>query len=113
LVEELSGLEKESAELTAQWRAEKDKLAGAQKLKEQLDQLRSELDQAQRKGDYTRAGELTYARIPELERKLKEAEAAEIHRMIEEAVTDQHIAAVVSRWTGVPVDKMLAGEREK
>jgi ATP-dependent Clp protease ATP-binding subunit ClpB len=113
LVDELNDLEKQSAELTAQWRAEKDKMASAQKLKEQIDQARIDLEQAQRKGDFTRAGELTYALIPELERKLKLAEEAESHRMIEEAVTDQHIAAVVSRWTGIPVDKMLEGEREK
>jgi len=113
LVEDLSDLEKQSAELTAQWRAEKEKMASAQKLKEQLDQMRVELDLAQRKGDFTRAGELTYAVIPDLERKLKTAEEAESHRMIEEAVTDHHIAAVVSRWTGIPVDKMLEGEREK
>jgi ATP-dependent Clp protease ATP-binding subunit ClpB len=72
-----------------------------------------ELEQAQRKGDYTRAGELTYAIIPDLDRKLKNAEQAESHRMIEEAVTAEHIAGVVSRWTGIPVDKMLEGEREK
>ncbi len=113
LVEELDELEKSSAELTAQWRAEKDKLASAQKLKEDIDQARVELEQAQRKGDFTRAGELTYAVIPGLERKLKTAEAAESHRMIEEAVTDQHIAAVVSRWTGIPVERMLEGERAK
>jgi len=110
---ELVELEKKSAELTAQWRAEKDKLAGAQKLKEQLDHARVELDQVQRKGDWARAGELTYGVIPELERKLKSAEAAGSHRMIDEAVTAEHIASVVSRWTGVPVDKMLEGEREK
>jgi ATP-dependent Clp protease ATP-binding subunit ClpB len=110
---ELRGLEKKSAELTAQWRAEKEKLAGAQKLKEQLDQARAELDRVQRAGNWTRAGELTYAILPELTRKLKEAEAAESHRMIEEAVTDAHIAGVVSRWTGIPVDKMLQGERAK
>jgi ATP-dependent Clp protease ATP-binding subunit ClpB len=110
---ELKELEKKSAELTAQWRAEKEKLAGAQKLKEQLDQARAELDRVQRAGNWTRAGELTYAIIPELTRKLKEAEAAESHRMIEEAVTDAHIAGVVSRWTGIPVDKMLQGERAK
>jgi ATP-dependent Clp protease ATP-binding subunit ClpB len=110
---ELAELEKKSAELTAQWRAEKDKLAGAQKLKEQLDHARVELEQVQRKGDWARAGELTYGVIPELERKLKSAEAAESHRMIDEAVTAEHIASVVSRWTGVPVDKMLEGEREK
>jgi ATP-dependent Clp protease ATP-binding subunit ClpB len=113
LVEELHDLEQQSAELTAQWHAEKDKMASAQKLKEQLDQARIELEQAQRKGNFTRAGELTYAVIPELERKLKAAEEAESHRMIEEAVTAEHIASVVSRWTGIPVDKMLEGEREK
>ena len=113
LEQELAELEQKSAELTAQWRAEKEKLAGAQKLKEQLDQARIELEQVQRRGDWARAGELTYGVIPELERKLKEAEAAESHRMIDEAVTAEHIAAVVSRWTGIPVDKMLEGEREK
>jgi ATP-dependent Clp protease ATP-binding subunit ClpB len=110
---ELAEAEQKLAELTAQWRAEKDQLAGAKKLKEQLDQARSELEQVQRKGDWARAGELTYGVIPELERKLKAAEAVESHRMIDEAVTPEHIAAVVSRWTGVPVDKMLEGEREK
>ncbi|HUC68049.1 MAG TPA: ATP-dependent chaperone ClpB [Stellaceae bacterium] len=110
---ELAEAEQKLAELSAQWRAEKDQLAGAKKLKEQLDQARGELEQVQRKGDWARAGELTYGVIPELERKLKAAEAAESHRMIDEAVTAEHIAAVVSRWTGVPVDKMLEGEREK
>jgi ATP-dependent Clp protease ATP-binding subunit ClpB len=113
LVKELEELEQRSAELTAQWRAEKDKLAGAQKLKEQLDQARAELEIVQRRGDWSRAGELTYGVIPELERKLKEVESAEAGRMLEEAVTEEHIAAVVSRWTGIPVDKMLSGEREK
>jgi ATP-dependent Clp protease ATP-binding subunit ClpB len=110
---ELSEAEKKSADLTGQWRAEKDKLAGAQKLKEKLDQSKIELEQAQRKGDWARAGELTYGVIPDLEKKLKEAEATESHRMIDEAVTAEHIAGVVSRWTGVPVDKMLEGERAK
>ncbi|MBV9825696.1 MAG: ATP-dependent chaperone ClpB [Alphaproteobacteria bacterium] len=113
LVKELEELEQESAELTAEWQAEKSKLADAQKIKEQLDQTRAELDQAQRRGDWARAGELTYGRIPDLERQLKEAEGSENARMLEEAVTPQHIAGVVSRWTGVPVDKMLEGEREK
>ena len=113
LVKELDDLEQSSAELTAQWRAEKEKLAGAQKLKEQLDQARAELDVAQRRGDWSRAGELTYGVIPELERKLKDGEAAEAGRMLEEAVTEEHIAGVVSRWTGIPVDKMLSSEREK
>ncbi|HEV2163229.1 MAG TPA: ATP-dependent chaperone ClpB [Stellaceae bacterium] len=110
---ELTGLEKQSADLTSRWRAEKEQMAGAQKLKEQIDKARIELEQAQRKGDFTRAGELTYAVIPDLEKKLKAAEAAEGNRMIDEAVTEQHIAAVVSRWTGIPVDKMLEGQREK
>jgi ATP-dependent Clp protease ATP-binding subunit ClpB len=113
LIEELGGLEQQSAELTAQWHAEKDKMASAQKLKEQLDQARIELEQTQRKGDFTRAGELTYVVIPDLDRKLKSAEEAESHRMIDEAVTAEHIAGVVSRWTGIPVDKMLEGERAK
>jgi ATP-dependent Clp protease ATP-binding subunit ClpB len=113
LVKELEELEQESAELTAQWQAEKNKLAGAQKLKEQLDQARAELDSAQRKGDWSRAGELTYGVIPGLENQLKEAEGAENGRMLEEAVTPEHIAGIVSRWTGIPVDKMLSGEREK
>jgi ATP-dependent Clp protease ATP-binding subunit ClpB len=113
LVKELEELEQRSAELTAQWRAEKDKLAGAQKLKEQLDQARAELEIVQRRGDWSRAGELTYGVIPELERKLQEVEAAEAGRMLQEAVTEEQIAAVVSRWTGIPVDKMLSGEREK
>jgi ATP-dependent Clp protease ATP-binding subunit ClpB len=113
LVKELEDFEQRAAELTAQWRAEKDKLAGAQKLKEQLDQARAELEIVQRRGDWSRAGELTYGVIPELERKLKEVESSESGRMLEEAVTEEHIAAVVSRWTGIPVEKMLSGEREK
>src|SRR5579871_140265 len=113
LVKELEELEQRSSELTAQWRAEKEKLAGAQKLKEQLDQARAELEIVQRRGDWSRAGELTYGVIPGLERKLGEVEAAETGRMLEEAVTEQHIAAVVSRWTGIPVEKMLSSEREK
>jgi len=113
LVKELEELEQRSAELTAEWQSEKAKLADAQKLKEQLDQARTELDQVKRRGDLGRAGELTYGVIPELERKLKEAEGAEKARMLEEAVTEEHIAAVVSRWTGIPVDKMLSSERDK
>jgi ATP-dependent Clp protease ATP-binding subunit ClpB len=113
LVKELGELEQHSAELTAQWQAEKGKLASGQKLKEQLDQARAELDQAQRRGDWARAGELTYGVIPELDRQLQDAEGAEKGRMLEEAVTPEHIAGIVSRWTGIPVDKMLSGEREK
>jgi ATP-dependent Clp protease ATP-binding subunit ClpB len=110
---ELKEAEKKSADLTAVWKSEKEKMAGAQKLKEALDQSKIELEQAQRKGDWARAGELTYGVIPELDKKLKEAETAEGQRMIDEAVTADHIAAVVSRWTGVPVDRMLEGERAK
>ena len=113
LEKELSDLEQQSAELTARWRAEKEKLASAQKLKEELERARFELEQAQRRGDWTKAGELAYGRIPELEKKLKDAEAAEGRQMLEEAVTPEHIAQVVSRWTGIPVDKMLEGERAK
>jgi ATP-dependent Clp protease ATP-binding subunit ClpB len=113
LEKELEDLEQESATLTAEWQAEKGKLADAQKLKEQLDQARAELEQAQRRGDWGRAGELTYGVIPQLEKQLTEAEGAEKARMLEEAVTPEHIAGVVSRWTGIPVDKMLEGERDK
>jgi ATP-dependent Clp protease ATP-binding subunit ClpB len=113
LVKELEELEEESETLTAEWQAEKGKLAGAQKLKEQLDQARAELETVQRRGDWSRAGELTYGVIPDLERKIAEAEGAGKSRMLEEAVTPEHIAGIVSRWTGIPVDKMLSGEREK
>ncbi len=110
---ELKDLEKKSADLTAQWRAEKEKLAGSQKIKEDLEKSRLELEQAQRRGDWSRAGELTYGKIPELEKKLKDAEGAGKSRMLNEEVTAEDIAGVVSRWTGIPVDKMLEGEREK
>src|SRR5215467_11270804 len=114
LEQELSHLEQQSAELTAQWEAEKQKLASAQKLKEQLDQARIELEQVQRRGDWARAGELAYGIIPDLEKRLAEAEAKEGRSLMgEEAVTAEQIAAVVSRWTGVPVEKMLEGERGK
>ena len=110
---ELDGLQEKSDALTIRWRAEKDKLGTAQKLKEQLEAARNELVQAQRRGEYQRAGELTYGVIPDLERKLAEIEAKSGDRLVEEAVTADHVAQVVSRWTGVPVDKMLEGEREK
>jgi ATP-dependent Clp protease ATP-binding subunit ClpB len=112
---ELASLEKQSADLTSRWKAEKEKLGSAQKLKNELDQLRVELANAQRRGEYQKAGELAYGRIPELEKKLKDIEASEARRgaMVEEAVTADHIAQVVSRWTGVPVDKMLEGEKDK
>jgi ATP-dependent Clp protease ATP-binding subunit ClpB len=113
LEKELSELEQRSAELTSQWHAEKDKLASAQKLKEQLERARVELEQSQRRGDWAKAGELTYGLIPDLEKKLVQAEAEGGKHMVEEAVTAEHIAGVVSRWTGVPVEKMLEGERAK
>src|SRR5213592_480836 len=114
LEKELAALEKRSADLTARWKAEKDKLSDAQKLKTELDHLRVDLANAQRKGEYQRAGELAYGRIPEIEKKLKAIEAGEGKgAMVEEAVTADHVAQVVSRWTGVPVDRMLEGEKEK
>jgi len=115
LGEELAGLEAHAGELTAIWQAEKQRLAGTHKLKEELDVARVELERAQREGDLARAGELSYGVIPELERKLAESETDGDtgKHMLNEAVTEQDVASVVSRWTGVPVEKMLAGEREK
>lgn len=113
LEEELSGLESRSADLTSVWQAEKEKLAGTQKIKERLDAARQELEQVQREGNLQRAGELAYGLIPDLERAIVEADEAPDGAMLEEEVTDAHVAGVVSRWTGVPVDKMLEGEREK
>jgi ATP-dependent Clp protease ATP-binding subunit ClpB len=114
LDKELAELEKSSADLTSRWSAEKNKLSNAQKLKSELDALRIELANAQRRGEYQRAGELAYGRIPELEKRLAEIEAKEnAGEMMEEAVTANLIAQVVSRWTGVPVDKMLEGEKDK
>jgi ATP-dependent Clp protease ATP-binding subunit ClpB len=115
LEKELAGLEEESSALTAKWQAEKQKLGLAADLKKQLDEARNELAIAQRKGEFQKAGELAYGRIPELEKKLKEAEAQDgkAGGMVEEVVTPDHVAHVVSRWTGIPVDKMLEGEREK
>jgi ATP-dependent Clp protease ATP-binding subunit ClpB len=110
---ELVTLEKQSADWTARWKSEKDKLSSAQKLKTELDALRVELANAQRKGEYQKAGELAYGRIPELEKKLKDNEDKAAGAVVEEAVTADHIAQVVSRWTGVPVDRMLEGEKEK
>ncbi len=115
LEKELADLEERSASITQRWQAEKGKLGDAQKLKEQLEGLRNELEQAQRKGNFNRAGELQYVKIPELEKKLKSIEESEDGKaaMMEEAVTPDHIAGVVSRWTGIPVDRMLAGEKDK
>ncbi|MET4389766.1 ATP-dependent Clp protease ATP-binding subunit ClpB [Bradyrhizobium sp. F1.4.3] len=118
LEKELADLEEKSAALTARWSAEKSKLSDAQKLKAELDGLRVDLANAQRRGEFQKAGELAYGRIPELEKKLADIEAKEnttqnSGEMMEEAVTANHIAQVVSRWTGVPVDKMLEGEKDK
>ncbi len=114
LEKELADLEQRSAELTSRWKSEKDKLSDAQKLKTELDQARVELANAQRRGEFQRAGELAYGRIPELEKKLKAVEGSEGKGgMVDEAVTADHIAQVVSRWTGVPVDRMLEGEKDK
>ena len=111
---ELGELEEKSAALTQRWKAEKDKIGQAAKLKEDLDGARNALAQAQRKGDYAEAGKLAYGTIPELEKKLADAEKqSAAGALVDEAVTANHVAQVVSRWTGVPVDKMLEGEREK
>ncbi|WP_108836740.1 ATP-dependent chaperone ClpB [Tateyamaria sp. Alg231-49] len=113
LEKDLADLSQRSSEMTAQWQGERDKLAGARDLKEQLDQARAALDIAKREGNLGKAGELSYGVIPELERKLGEAEGAESDAMVAEAVRPEQIASVVERWTGIPVAKMLEGEREK
>jgi len=113
LEDELANLEQRSSELTQRWQAEKEKIAGEAKIKEQLDAARLELEQAQRSGDLAKAGELQYGRIPQLEKQLGEAQAASKGAMLREEVTDQDIASVVSRWTGIPVERMMEGEREK
>lgn len=113
LEKDLADLEQQSAELTQRWQAEKDKIQAEARLKEQLDAARLELEQAQRRGDLARAGEISYGTIPQLERQLSEAAEASAGAMLREEVTAEDIAGVVSRWTGVPVDKMLEGEREK
>lgn len=113
LERELANLEQQSAELTTRWQGDKDKIAAESKLKEELDGLRVELEQAQRNGDLARAGELQYGRIPELEKKLAEANDSQANAMLREEVTAEDIASVVSRWTGIPVERMMEGEREK
>jgi ATP-dependent Clp protease ATP-binding subunit ClpB len=113
LEEELANLEQQSAELTGRWQGERDKMQAQGKLKEQLDAARLELEQAQRAGDLAKAGQIAYGTIPQLERQIAEAEAAGEGAMLREEVTSEDIASIVSRWTGIPVDKMLAGEREK
>ncbi|MDP1028475.1 ATP-dependent chaperone ClpB [Sphingomonas sp. KR1UV-12] len=110
---ELANLEEQSAALTQRWQAEKDKIGAEAKLKEQLDAARLALDQAQRQGDLARAGELSYGTIPQLTKQLEEAQGQAAGAMLREEVTADDIAGVVSRWTGVPVDRMLEGERDK
>lgn len=112
LEKELAELEEKSSALTTAWQAEKGKLNEAQKAKEELDRARTEVEVAQRRGDYAKAGELLYGRIPELERQIAGA-GGDGGRLVNEAVTEESIAGVVSRWTGVPVEKMLEGERAK
>jgi ATP-dependent Clp protease ATP-binding subunit ClpB len=113
LEEELRDLEKKSADFTARWKAEKEKLQQGQKIKEEIERAKVELEQAQREGNYNRAGELSYSLIPELERRLKTAEESAENRLLKEVVTEEEIAEVVSRWTGIPVDRMMEGERAK
>ncbi len=112
LEEELANLQDRASEMTAKWQAERDKLEGSRVLKEHLDRARAELDIAKREGNLAKAGELSYGVIPDLERKLSEAENSD-EMMVEEAVRPEQIAQVVERWTGIPTTKMLEGEREK
>ena len=114
LSKELADLEERSATITSRWKAEKDKLGHAAAIKARLESARNDLAQAQRKGEYQKAGELAYGIIPKLEKELAETEGAETSAgLMEEAVTADHVAQVVSRWTGVPVDRMLQGEKDK
>ena len=114
LQKDLAELQEKSSEMTAQWQAERDKLAGARDIKEQLDRARADLEIAKREGNLAKAGELSYGVIPQLEKQLAQAEQAEDEgMMVEEAVRPEQIAAVVERWTGIPTSKMLEGEREK
>ena len=110
---ELANLEQQSSELTARWQNERDKIHAEARIKEDLDQARIELEQAQRSGDLAKAGELQYGRIPTLEKQLAEAEGQTENALLKEEVTEDDIANVVSRWTGIPMDRMLEGEREK
>jgi len=113
LRKELSELEQQSSELTTRWQNERDKIHAEGRIKEELDQARLELEQAQRAGDLAKAGELQYGRIPELETRLEEAAGQTDNALLKEEVTEDDIAGVVSRWTGIPVDRMMEGEREK
>ncbi|CAM8673076.1 ATP-dependent chaperone ClpB [Sphingobium sp.] len=113
LEEDLANLEEQSAALTTRWQSEKDKIAGEARVKEQLDAARLELEQAQRAGDLAKMSELSYGSIPALEKRLAEAETASEGAMLREEVTAEDIAGVVARWTGIPVERMMTGEREK
>ncbi|WP_107496624.1 ATP-dependent chaperone ClpB [Thalassobius sp. I31.1] len=113
LEKELSDLEQRSAEMTAQWQGERDKMNSARDMKENLDRARADLEIAKREGNLARAGELSYGVIPELEKTLAEAEGLEDAKMVSEAVRPEQIAQVVERWTGIPTSRMLEGEREK
>lgn len=110
---ELANLEQQSSELTTRWQNERDKIHAESKLKEELDAARLELEQAQREGDLAKAGELSYGKIPELEKAIEAASDQTDNAMLREEVTDDDIAAVVSRATGIPIDRMMEGEREK
>ncbi|MFT9100139.1 MAG: ATP-dependent chaperone ClpB [Zymomonas mobilis subsp. pomaceae] len=113
LEHDLGDLEQQSSELTARWKNEQDKIKAEARLKEKLDHARIALEQAERSGDLTKAGELSYGIIPQLEKQLSDAQNEAQGAMLREEVTSQDIASIVSRWTGIPVDKMLEGEREK
>ncbi|WP_066555705.1 ATP-dependent chaperone ClpB [Croceicoccus bisphenolivorans] len=113
LRDELANLEQQSSELTTRWQNERDKIAAEGKIKEALDAARIELEQAQRSGDLAKAGELSYGKIPQLEKQLEEAQGQADNALLREEVTEDDIAGVVSKWTGIPVDKMMEGEREK
>ncbi|WP_309752330.1 ATP-dependent chaperone ClpB, partial [Novosphingobium sp.] len=113
LRQELAGLEEQSSALTVRWQGERDKIAAEGKIKEALDHARIELEQAQRGGDLAKAGELSYGKIPELEKQLAEAAGGSENALLREEVTAEDIASVVAKWTGVPVERMMEGEREK
>jgi len=113
LEHDLAELEEQSASLTAKWQEEKKSVQSVQNLKEQLDRARAEIEIAQRRGDFAKAGELTYGVIPGLEKQIAEIDGKNKAALVNEAVTPENIAQIVSRWTGIPIDKMLEGEREK
>ena len=114
LEKDLAQLEEQADALTAKWKSEKDKLNSAAELQKKLDKAKNDLADAVRRGDYQKAGELQYGTVPELEKKLKATESATASTVVaSEAVTADNVASVVSRWTGIPVDRMLEGERDK